>query len=49
MGDFGNFPIEYLDSKTYILNEYIFTVHKIKNEALQNTIENIFNDLIRIE
>ncbi len=44
---FGNFPIDYLDSTEYIFTEYLFTVHKIKNEDLQNTIEDIFNDEIK--
>ena len=44
---FGSFPIDYMDSRDYTFNEYLFTVHKIKNYDLQNTIEDIFNDLIK--
>ena len=44
---FGNFSIDYLDSRSYAFKEYLITVHKIKNEDLQNTIKDIFNDVIK--
>ena len=44
---FGNFRIDYINSTEYKFTEYIFTVHKIKNEDLQNIIEDIFNDVIK--
>ena len=44
---FGSFPIDYQDSRDYFFSEYLITAHKIKNEDLKNTIEKIFNDLIK--